>query len=711
MVLFTRITFNGSYFDNTGTNMAAAFGPGGVSDCRDIAGWQTGNPGFWYFYIVGNVNGEEISFKIYDEASDQIYDCDQTIIFQDGDTIGSPADPYWLSVGSNLITGTINLLTTTPPVGDLQNAEVSNGTYSVHPNSSGYYELPVVPGTYNITASLSGYNSVTQTDVEVFSGQNTENIDFTLIDWEPLSGTQYSMAVMCEVMFGSNPVIYDGFNHIGAFGPGGEDDCRGVAVWQEPNPPYWDGYWFLTIVGNIQNEEINFKVYESSTSAIYDCWESVTFDNNSTLGTPDNPLTLNIDFSINQVLDLGDNWNWISFYVHPLDPSIASVFGSLGANIYQIKNQSQSATYFEASQSWIGNLTEVTDGEAYLVYMVNPVNDFTVNGEPIDVYTPINLTAGWNWIAYYPRTITSLEEALHVIEQNAIQVKSQSQIANYINPPGTWVGDLVQMEPNQGYKLNMNASDILVYGGSELITKKPKPEPTNSDEIPDWTIIPGTQYSMVMMAEITLDGLEFDNSGNNMAGAFGPGGETDCRSIGMWQPANPPYYDTGFWYFTIVGDLEGEDISFKIYDEASDDIFSCNETITFLNNETYGSPTDPYVLNAYCTSSNEIITPSAIDIKVFPNPFNPSTTISFNINSKQNEQLELGIYNLKGQQVSDLTRNLSGLNSNEPFIGQRTINVTWNGTDNNNQPVASGVYFIKLSSGNANFSRKVLLLK
>lgn len=98
MVVFARIVFNDSYFDNSGNNLAAAFGPDGINDCRDIAGWQSGNPGFWYFYIVGNQNGEEISFKIYDEASDHIYDCDQSIIFDDGETIGSLLNPIQLDI-------------------------------------------------------------------------------------------------------------------------------------------------------------------------------------------------------------------------------------------------------------------------------------------------------------------------------------------------------------------------------------------------------------------------------------------------------------------------------------------------------------------------------------------------------------------------------------------------------------------------------------
>ncbi len=704
MILFARIIFNGDYFEESGDNMTAAFGPGGESDCRGIGGWEALNPnGFWYYNIVGNINGEEISFKIYDEATDMIYDCDQTFIFQDNATIGSPTQPYLLSVNSSLITGTLSLITTTPPVGNPAEAEISNGTYFVNPNSVGYYELPAEAGTYNVTATLAGYNSATITDVEVIQGQNTENVDFTLIDWEPISGTQYSMAAMCEVYFGDDLIIADGINHLGAFGPGGETDCRGVAVWQQPNLPYWDGYWFITIVGNNQNEEITFKVFESSSSAVYECWETVNFENNSTLGSPEDPFTLNIDFSINQVMNLGENWNWISFYVHPLDLSIPNIFGSLGANVYQVKNQTQSATYYPSSNNWVGNLTTISDGEAYLVHMIDAVDNFTVNGEPISIDTSIYLTAGWNWIAYYPRTIMTVGNALQSIEANVIQAKSQTQTANYINPPGTWVGDLLQMEPNQGYKINMSSSDQLIYGNTDSWFTQTKPANNSTDDVPDWSIITGTEFSMVVMASIELEGEEFDNSGNNLAAAFGPGGETDCRSIAVWQEANPPYYENGFWYFTVVGDVDGEEIEFWIYDETTDEVYLCEETITFLNNETYGSPTDPFLLSAEMTGTGNEIIQTDWELKVYPNPFNPSTTISFLV-TQSSDFAKIEIYNLKGQKVKSFAFPNGSLGTSESVV-------VWNGTDNNNQPVSSGVYFVKMKAGQEIRSKKILLMK
>ncbi|MCK4358317.1 MAG: hypothetical protein KAW92_06180, partial [Candidatus Cloacimonetes bacterium] len=114
---------------------------------------------------------------------------------------------------------------------------------------------------------------------------------------------------------------------------------------------------------------------------------------------------------------------------------------------------------------------------------------------------------------------------------------------------------------------------------------------------PNWVPITGTQYSMVVIAQISLYNQPFEGIGTNMAGAFGPGGETDCRSVGIWEQANPPYWD-GYWYFTIVGNTNGEVIGFKIYDEATDLIYDCNVTVIFADNATIGSPSDPLNLSA-----------------------------------------------------------------------------------------------------------------
>ncbi|MDD3533953.1 MAG: DNRLRE domain-containing protein [Candidatus Cloacimonetes bacterium] len=96
----------------------------------------------------------------------------------------------------------------------------------------------------------------------------------------------------------------------------------------------------------------------------------------------------------------------------------------------------------------------------------------------------------------------------------------------------------------------------------------------------------------------------------------------------------------------------------------------------------------------------------------YPNPFNPSTTISLSIqNAIYGKPLKLIIYNHKGQKVKDLSASLVHTTPLEP--GRiRNYTVAWNGKDERNQPVPSGVYFYKLSSGHQYISsNKMVLLK
>ncbi|MDP8202668.1 MAG: T9SS type A sorting domain-containing protein [Candidatus Tenebribacter burtonii] len=88
-----------------------------------------------------------------------------------------------------------------------------------------------------------------------------------------------------------------------------------------------------------------------------------------------------------------------------------------------------------------------------------------------------------------------------------------------------------------------------------------------------------------------------------------------------------------------------------------------------------------------------------------PNPFNPSTEISFLISDFiETNSAEIGIYNLKGQKVRGIPINSS---TNHPINS-----VTWNGTDQAGKPVSSGVYYYNLNiNGETEAINKCLLLK
>jgi hypothetical protein len=91
---------------------------------------------------------------------------------------------------------------------------------------------------------------------------------------------------------------------------------------------------------------------------------------------------------------------------------------------------------------------------------------------------------------------------------------------------------------------------------------------------------------------------------------------------------------------------------------------------------------------------------SLFELANYPNPFNPTTEISFNLPVMTNVRLD--VYNIMGQKVTTL---VDGPMQPGPH------SVTWNGMSDSGESVASGMYFYRLEAGNYSESRKMLLLK
>jgi len=84
-----------------------------------------------------------------------------------------------------------------------------------------------------------------------------------------------------------------------------------------------------------------------------------------------------------------------------------------------------------------------------------------------------------------------------------------------------------------------------------------------------------------------------------------------------------------------------------------------------------------------------------------PNPFNPSTTISYYLPVAGPVTLE--VYDSSGRLVSRL---LDGAKEEKG-----THSVAWRGLDAQGRSVSSGVYFYRLQSGKEILSRKMILLR
>ena len=89
-------------------------------------------------------------------------------------------------------------------------------------------------------------------------------------------------------------------------------------------------------------------------------------------------------------------------------------------------------------------------------------------------------------------------------------------------------------------------------------------------------------------------------------------------------------------------------------------------------------------------------------LKNSPNPFNPTTIISFEL-TEVTEMAEVTIFNIKGQKIKSYKIIDPATDSIQTVI--------WNGRDENNKKVSSGVYFYKLQINGKQKAKKMLMLK
>ncbi len=115
-----------------------------------------------------------------------------------------------------------------------------------------------------------------------------------------------------------------------------------------------------------------------------------------------------------------------------------------------------------------------------------------------------------------------------------------------------------------------------------------------------------------------------------------------------------------------------------------------------------------YEISENTDADDNIVETADFNLKNYPNPFNPTTTISFET-TNSHELSRIEIYNLKGQKV----KNLSTSSCHPEFIegrGEAQFSITWNGDDNNGKPVSSGIYYYKLVIDNKVIDTKKMLL-
>jgi len=219
--------------------------------------------------------------------------------------------------------------------------------------------------------------------------------------------------------------------------------------------------------------------------------------------------------------------------------------------------------------------------------------------------------------------------------------------------------------------------------------------------MPEIDVFPGAQVTFYHWMDvgsngpITWDGglIEISVNGGEWEQIEPLGG---YPSVTMNNPASP--FEEGTEVF--AGEFDWEQVILDLSDYSGTAkirfVFGSANLITgegwYIDDIHYSNTTD---------SNDNTIIPIMNKLNSnFPNPFNPTTTISFSLKEAGNVKIE--IFNLRGQKVKTL---INGL------LPAKNHQIVWNGKDDRGKSVSSGIYFYKMKTANYTASRKMILMK
>ena len=295
--------------------------------------------------------------------------------------------------------------------------------------------------------------------------------------------------------------------------------------------------------------------------------------------------------------------------------------------------------------------------------------------------------------------ITSVYEEDESLPSNSVDIiyyysptNLQVQILNEVNIRLIWNYPIDGGAELTDYKIYRNGEEIAMIDGDDFIY--------NDEELPNGTY---TYYVTAIYTEveseptdtISADIESFSAPENLVVEVMN---ENDAYL--SWEaPADMADAVTGYRIYrdgAELGDLNDDELAFIDNDLEND---SYEYHVTALYDQAESVPSNTVIIEiAVDADENELsITPT---LGNYPNPFNPTTTIQYNLGL--NEQAELKIYNAKGQCIKrfDLVQN------------GKVGSIVWNGTDLAGNPVTSGVYLYRLeNNGKIIATDKMMLLK
>ena len=421
-----------------------------------------------------------------------------------------------------------------------------------------------------------------------------------------------------------------------------------------------------------------FKIYDASEDKYYDAMPNENF--------AFQPYGVNniirMDAGLFQNVMLDEGANLVSFYVLPEDNSVEDMMDPLMGNVSAVLSGGAAAQYLDG-WGWIGSLTTFEYEAGYWIIMDASAE---LNLEGCDSPTAnlvYDLQAGANLISYPEEGSSDVSAAIpDDVESLFEAVLSQGNAA--MNTENGWVGSLTSFSGGSGYWVIVSEDLTFSYNLNDGFGRAIEDYSETMPTFGEFKVNQSTEQAFYFVDEITLlDGIV--DHGDWLLSY----NDNVLTGIRQWQGVMVDIPAMGTSDATLNSGyfVEGDVPTFKLLKQTTGDLISLDGEIAEW------SSNGVFTLNGLSEIESA---PGKISLdSAYPNPFNPTTTISFGL--PVDSKVSIQIYNLQGRVVETLA---------SQFMQAGYHSVTWN-ADN----FSSGVYFVKMATGDYVSTQKLLLVK
>ena len=456
------------------------------------------------------------------------------------------------------------------------------------------------------------------------------------------------------------------------------DVCAGFWPWEGPytaipamgddGEDYSEGYFSL-------GDFPEFRIYDGEIGQSFGAMpsENISWVNNG-LSTLD---FLSGFSSVTYTIDLNFGANLVSFPALPEDNSIGNIMQSIEETVDGVIGEGVAANLLPNGQ-WVGSLDNISATSGYWVKQTTS-DELNVTGLPYDSGLVFDLHFGANLISYPFLGSAAIDETL---PENAYEYLTGiigEGVAATLLPNGSWAGSLDALQGKEGYWFISSGAFDFSYI-PPIGTAR-----TNFAELPDvpfeFDYAQSTKQAFYFVSEIegaSIGDWLLAYSGDNVVGARMWNGDlVDIPAMGQDDQLSTAGYcmPEDIVKFKLFKSNTGELIDLTgSYDGWSD------LSITFIESLSYDSSS---MVEGFGLSS------------IYPNPFNPSTTIEFY--AEIESSVNVSVYDLNGRLVDRIM---------DSSISAGSHSVTWDASS-----FSSGIYIVQVQFDGSVHSSKIMLVK